>query len=48
MKKEWINPQLIQLSVDNTQGGIIYEDAPDGDPYFDEVHKCWVTPHGHS
>lgn len=47
MKKEWINPQLIQLGVDKTQGGTEYNSTPDGTPWTDD-EGIWQTPTGSS
>lgn len=48
MKKEWINPQIFQLGVQQTHGGPNYTEAPDGDPYYDEETNKWWVPHGES
>lgn len=48
MKKEWKNPQMIQLGVEQTKGGPIYDTEPDGTPWFDNDLQKWLTPSGHS
>ena len=47
MKKEWINPQIIQLGVDKTESGTKYNLQADGLPWTDD-EGIWHTPTGYS
>ena len=47
-KKQWNNPEISQLGIDETQGGVHYNSTPDGDPWYDTAHKTWQTPSGKS
>jgi hypothetical protein len=47
MKKEWINPQIIQLGVDKTESGTKYNLQADGQPWTDD-EGVWHTPTGYS
>ena len=47
MKKEWINPQIIQLGVDKTESGTKYNPQADGQPWTDD-EAVWHTPTGYS
>ena len=47
-KKQWNNPEVLQLGIEETQGGVTYDPAPDGAPWYDAPHKTWQTPSGKS